>query len=87
MIPVHLMANYCVGVLGVPFNVWAVTAAACAALIGTAGGLRAVLIVAALTAGLMPGVAQPARASDVPAGRQLIHDGGVEAVAIQPTGR
>src|SRR5262249_59311673 len=41
MILVHLMANYCVGVLGVPFNAWAGAAVACATLIVAAGGLRA----------------------------------------------
>jgi uncharacterized protein len=41
MILVHVMANYCVGVLGVPFNAWAGAAVACAVLIVAAGGLRA----------------------------------------------
>src|SRR5262249_47819521 len=41
MILVHLMANYCVGVLGVPFHVWAGAAVACAGVIVGAGGLRA----------------------------------------------
>jgi membrane protease YdiL (CAAX protease family) len=40
MILVHVMANYCVGTLGVPFNVWTGAAVACAALLVAAGGLR-----------------------------------------------
>jgi hypothetical protein len=38
---VHLMANYCAGSLGVPFNALAGTEVACAAFIAATGGLRA----------------------------------------------
>jgi WD40 repeat protein len=48
--------------------------------------MRAPVIIAALTAGLMPAFWQPARAGDVPTGKPLAHDGGVEAIAIQPAG-
>lgn len=49
--------------------------------------MRAALISVALTADLLLGVGQLARADDVLSGKPLVHEGGVEAIAIQPTGR
>ncbi len=40
-----------------------------------------------LATGLLPAVLHPALADDAPKGRPLVHGGGVETVAIQPTGR
>src|SRR5262245_20833733 len=49
--------------------------------------MRSTLIAVALTAGLMLSLWQPARAGTGPGGKPLAHEGGVEAVAIQPHGR